>query len=325
MKKMKRREFIKLGLSAVTIGAIGPIFIKDAFASRVTIKIGHLPITDHLTIISHARNKFDNANIKPVKFSNWSELSEAIKGGSIEAAFALTPIGLSLRQKGIPIKAVLLGHRNGSVITVKIGDRINKFEDLKGKKIAIPSKLSTHHILIRKILADRGISAEQVNLIEIAPPKMVDALANNQIDGFIVAEPYGAQAEFQKVGKVLILSRDIWKDHICCVLNVREEIIKNSPDAVQELVDNIVDTGKFIKQNPREAARLAADYIGQKPDIIEFIVTTPKDRITFDNLYPTAGDFKATQDYMLKFGIAEKQVDLNQYIDDRFAKKIYRV
>jgi len=127
------------------------------------------------------------------------------------------------------------------------------------------------------------------------------------------------------VGKVLILSRDIWKDHICCVLNVREEIIMNSPDAVQELVENIIDTGKFIKQNPREASRLAADYMGQKPDIIEFIVTTPKDRITFDNLYPTAGDFKSIQDYMSKFGIAEKQVDLNQYIDDRFAKKFYRV
>jgi len=208
---------------------------------------------------------------------------------------------------------------------VKIGNKINKFEDLKGKKIAIPSKLSTHHILIRKILADRGISVDQVNLIEIAPPKMVEALANNQIDGFIVAEPFGALAEFQKVGKVLILSRDIWKDHICCVLNVREEIIMNSPDAVQELVENIIDTGKFIKQNPREASRLAADYMGQKPDIIEFIVTTPKDRITFDNLYPTAGDFKSIQDYMSKFGIAEKQVDLNQYIDDRFAKKFYRV
>ncbi len=325
MKKMERREFIRLGLGAIAVGSMGITLTRNAFATKTVMRIGHLPITDHLTIISHARNKFDKADLKPVKFSSWPELAEAIRAGSIEAAFALTPIGLSLRQKGVPIKAVLLGHRNGSVITVKVGDKINKLEDLKGKKIAIPSKLSTHHILIRKILADRMIPVDQVTLIEIPPPKMVDALANNQIDGFIVAEPFGAQAEFQKVGKVLILSRDIWKDHICCVLNVREEIIKNSPDAVQELVDNIVDTGDFIKKNPREAARLSTEYLGQKPDIIEFIVTTPKDRITYDNLYPTAGDFKTTQDYMLKFGISEKPVDLSQYIDDRFSKKVYRL
>ncbi len=41
MKKMKRREFIKLGLSAVTIGAIGPTFIYPG----CTINMVRFPIS----------------------------------------------------------------------------------------------------------------------------------------------------------------------------------------------------------------------------------------------------------------------------------------
>jgi len=337
MKNISRRDFIKLGGgglllgTALSAGILGCGSGKDGKtqgqnSAGTTIKLGYLPLTDHLTVISHARNKFNTLNLEPVKFSSWPELAEALKAGSVEAAFALTPISLTLRQKGVPIKGVLLGHRNGSVITVKVGNEINTVEDLKGKTIAIPNKFSTHNILLRKILSDRGIdAAKELKIIDMAPPEMVQALASGQINGFIVAEPFGGQAELQKVGKVLMLSKDIWADHICCVLNVREDIIAKNPEAVQELVDGLVDTGQFIEGNRQEAANLSTKYLGQKPEVILHVLTNPKDRVTYDQLLPTMDDLKATQDYMLKFAITDKAVDLAGYLDDSFARKAYKL
>lgn len=188
---MNRRQFLKasgLALAATAApGLIGSVFA----GSKVTLKIGYLPLSDHLLMIAAEREQFRTVGIKPVKFSSWPEIAEALKSGAIDGAFLLTPIALTLRQKGVPIKAVLLGHRNGSAITVRNNIGINRIEDLKGKIIAVPSPFSTHNILLRKALTEKRMDpARDLKIIDMAPPEMLNALATGRIHGYIVAEPF---------------------------------------------------------------------------------------------------------------------------------------
>ncbi len=88
---MNRREFLNrslfvaLGLASgvglvgcgtnrQTSGEVSPAKAKPTF------KIGYLPITDHLTMIAHGQTEFRQFVLEPVKFSNWAELAEALKG-----------------------------------------------------------------------------------------------------------------------------------------------------------------------------------------------------------------------------------------------------
>lgn len=290
-----------------------------ALAERPVLKIGYLPITDHLTVLAKAREPLPEVDFQPVKFGSWPELAEALKGGAVDGAFVLGPIGLNLRQKGVPLKAVLLGHRNGSVITVKVDGGIQSPKDLKGKTIAIPSRFSTHNILLHKLLAKHGLSETDVKILELAPPEMVNALATKRIDAFIVAEPFGGQAELQKVGRVLTLSKDIWPGHICCVLNLRQDAIDRNPAAVQALVNALQRTGHAISQDPAKAAVDSKAFLGQKPEVIQHVLTQPKDRVTYEQLQPDIKDFQATQDALIEYGITKERVDLASYVDDRFA------
>lgn len=320
---MNRRDFLKATGLTLAAAAATPVS-RFAFAggNKKNLKIGYLPITDHLLMIAAEREQFKSVQIQPTKFSSWPEISEALKVGAIDGAFLLTPISLTLRQKGVPVKVVLLGHRNGSVITVKNSGEINRIEDLKGKTIAIPSPFSTHNLLLRKVLTEKHIDpTKDLKIIDMAPPEMVNALATGRIQGYIVAEPFGAQAEAQKVGKILTLSKDIWNDHICCVLNLRENVVSSHPEAVQELVSGFLRTARFIEENPVKAAKGSTKILGQKPEIIEKVLTSPRDRLSFLNLVPIKADFAATQDYMIKFGVAKEKVDLGGYLDDRFARK----
>jgi NitT/TauT family transport system substrate-binding protein len=320
---MNRREFLITGSAALAATALsGPFFPAFAGGRKLTIKIGYLPITDHLLMLAADHETLPNVTLEPVKFSSWPEITEALKAGRIDGAFLLTPMGLTLRQKGIPLKVVLLGHRNGSVITVKNSGEINRIEDLKGKTIAIPSPFSTHNILLRKVLTEKGIDpARDLKIIDMAPPEMVVALATGRIHGYIVAEPFGAQAEAQKVGKILMLSKDIWPDHICCVLNLQEKLVQKYPGEVQELITGFQRTSAFIEANPAQAAKGSVKILGQKAEIVERVLTKPKGRLTFHNLIPAKADFAATQDYMIKFGISREKVDLSSYLDDRFAHR----
>jgi NitT/TauT family transport system substrate-binding protein len=316
---MKRRDFLKAALFTTVAAAAGAYPLSKAWGSKPALKIGYLPITDHLTIIAHSQIDFRHFVLEPVKFSGWAEQSEALKAGAIHGAFSLTPIGITLRQKGVPLKAVVAGHRNGSVITAKINAGINAVDDLRGKTIAIPSRFSTHNILLRKVLSERGLNADRdVRLIDMAPPEMVNALSTGRIDAYIVAEPFGAQAQKLRQGKVLVYSKDIWKNHICCLLNLREEVIAWNPEAVKELVAGVIKTGRFIEAYPAEAAKLSKRYLGQRPDVIEYVLTTPKDRVTYHNLAISLRELKRTQNYMVSFGITKTKIDLGSYLDSRF-------
>ena len=322
MKSHRRTHLAAcIALTLAWLG-IAPALQAESATGKPTLTIGYLPITDHLTIIAKERKTFTQSELKPVKFGSWPELAEALKAGAVDGAFVLSPIAINLRQKGAPLRAVLLGHRNGSVITVRADGEIHTPADLKGHTIAIPSRFSTHNILLHRLLAKFKLDPDKdLKIIELAPPEMVNALATKRIDAFIVAEPFGAQAELQKVGRVLILSKDIWPDHICCVLNLQQKVIDERPEAVQELISALIATGHEITQDPGAAAKSSKALLGQKPEVIEHVLTTPKDRVTYEKLVPELADFVATQDALINLGVLKERIDLKAYLDDHFARK----
>lgn len=317
-RPIARRDVLRLGMATAGAIAIGARSVRAD--GKVRIRLGHLPITDHLTVIAASRTQFQKLSLEPVKFASWPELAEALKAGSLDTAFALTPISLTLRQKGAPIKVILLGHRNGSVLLA--ANDVVRVTDLRGKTVAIPSRFSTHNLLLRRILAKEGLDADRdVRLVELPPPEMVQSLARGAIAAFIVAEPFGAQAELRKLGKVLALSKDVWPNHVCCALNAREDLIAAHPEAVQELVTALTDAGRFATDHPHEAAELSKPFLGQNPAVVEHAMTQPPGRVTYDDLVPTLADLGDTQDDMIKYKLATAAVDLPKFLDDRFARK----
>ena len=150
-----------------------------------------------------------------------------MNAGQVDGASMLIELAVKAKEQGIDIKAVALGHRDGNVVVVS--NDINSVEDLKGKNFAIPSKLSTHNILLYIMLKNKGLSYSDVNIVELPPPEMPAALAEGRISGYCVAEPFGAQAVAAGKGKILFESHELWEGSLCCGLVLRNDFIKNNP------------------------------------------------------------------------------------------------
>ncbi|GAE86803.1 hypothetical protein JCM21531_127 [Acetivibrio straminisolvens JCM 21531] len=141
-----------------------------------TIKIAYLPITHALPLYVEnelAKENFKNFKLELVKFGSWTELVDALNSGKVDGASMLVELAMKAKEQGIDLKAVALGHRDGNVVVVS--KDINKVEDLKGKSFAIPSKLSTHNILLHIMLKNHGLSYSDVNVVELPPPEMAAA------------------------------------------------------------------------------------------------------------------------------------------------------
>src|SRR5699024_4917673 len=140
-------------------------------------------------------------------------------------------------------KVVAWNHMSGSGLTVQ--HDINDVADLGGKTVAIPFWYSLPNIVLRHSLKSKGLEPisdgdagrGQVKLVVMSPSDMVPALANKQIAGYTVAEPFNASAEVLKIGKILRFTGDVWKDHACCVVLMHEQDLEQRPEWSQKVVN----------------------------------------------------------------------------------------
>lgn len=265
---------------------------------KIPIKIGFLPISDHLIIIAKELFVSQNYELVGVKFSNWADISEALRAGAIDGAFLLAPLGLNLKASGVNIKAVLSAHKNGSALVVN--KNINNINDLSGKKIAVPSRFSMHYFLLDKLLNDNKISAQ---IIDMAPPEMPFALASKQIDAYIVAEPFG-QIGVKLGAKNLLLSKEIKPNHICCVLNFKDEIL-NLPN-FNEILNAFKNAAAFIEQNTKESAILGNKIMAQKVEILNDVLG--KKLVSYDDLSLSEQDLSQLRDFLVAKNLGSKNL-----------------
>ena len=151
-----------------------------------------------------------DGRFEPVRFNGWPELREAFISKNLDATFILAPMAIKMREQGMPVKILYLGHRNGHPLMVHKGSAIRRIEDLVGKKIAIPSRYSTHPLLLYKAFTDRGLKIEQNQLIEMPPPEMPAALASKSVDAITSGEPLMAKTELEGYGRVLFMAQEVW-------------------------------------------------------------------------------------------------------------------
>ena len=199
----------------------------------------------------------------PVRFNGWPELKEAYLSGYTPATFILAPMAMALREQGVPIKIVYLGHRDGSAVMVHKDSNIWRMEDLRGKKIAVPNRYSNQRLLIFRALKQAGMTIKDIELVEMPPPDMPAALYAKAVDAISSGEPFMGQTELDGYGRVLWLTKDVWPNFISCVLAVHEDMIKNHRDVVQRLVDGIAKSGKWIDASMDHRME-AAQFVGQQ-------------------------------------------------------------
>ena len=233
---MKARLYIIATLTILLLTACGKKNDENV------VRIAYLPITHALPLAG--LEKADGVKVELVKYGSWPELLDALNTGRVDAASVLVELAMKAKAQGIGLTAVALGHTDGNVIVVT--QDVNSAKDLKGKTFAIPHRASSHHILLQEALAKDGLTIDDVNVVEMAPPELPSALANKQIAGYCVAEPFGAAGVLTGKGKVLYRSDELWHESICCGLVVNDKAYKEKKALIDKVITLYEKQGKEL-------------------------------------------------------------------------------
>lgn len=310
MKFSKSIRLILVMIFALLLVACGKDSAEtDVKEGKQVVKIGYLPITHALTLFEEKElleNEDNNISIELVKFSSWSDLTDALNSGRIDGASVLIELAMSAVSQGIDLKAVALGHKDGNVVVV--ANDINSVEDLKGKKFAIPHTQSSHNILLNDLLKENGMSIDDIDIVQLAPSEMTSSLASGSIAGYCVAEPFGAQAVSQKLGHVLYYSEDLWENSLCCGLVFNGGFIDDNKELVDNLIEKYYEAGNRL--NAEKEIEIAKKYLGQDENTLE----TSLEWIHYDDLVLSKDDYQVLIDKVKGYGINENPPSYEEFI-----------
>jgi NitT/TauT family transport system substrate-binding protein len=290
--RFPRRRLLLGGVAAAGAAGLAGIAGRAVGAGASggpSLRVGYLPITDAAPLlVAHGRGLFALAGVdvaRPVLFRSWSGLVEAFLAGTVDVVHLLMPFAIQLRYAlGAAVRVVAWSHTNGSALTVT--PRLAGVPDLAGRKVAIPYWWSIHNVVLQDMLRGAGLRAvvrEQpsrtagtVELVVMSPPDMLPALDGGTIGGYIVADPFNAGAEAKRVGRIQRFVGDVWRDHACCVVLTRQDLLDTEPHRARAVVDALASAQQLLRGDRQGAARtLAGSYLPQPLPAITRALTYP--------------------------------------------------
>jgi NitT/TauT family transport system ATP-binding protein len=256
------------------------------------LRIGFIPLVDAAALIVAVDNGFaasEGLDVTLVREVSWSNVRDKLNIGLFDAAHLLAPVAiassLGIGHVKVPIVAPFNLGINGNAITVSGALHDDLVANLEGDRFdpmatalalarvvakrrrdgaepltfAMTFPFSTHNYQLRFWMAAGGVDPdEDVRLVVLPPPYMVDSLANGHVDGFCVGAPWNSIAVDQGCGHILHFVSDILGHAAEKVLALRQNWAEKNPDAVTALVRACARGADFIEANHAEAAAILA-------------------------------------------------------------------
>ena len=280
------------------------------------IRVGYMPISDHLlAMVSHQTNDNDHLRIELQKFLSWTSLVKALQDRTVDAAFIMATLAMTLKNQGVPIVYILDAAHGGSAITVR--KSITSIKALNGTRLGLPLVNSTHNSLLHFFLQKESISVHRdIAATYLSPSYSIGALQKDQIDGFFCAEPWNTKAVYEGVGRILVRSQQIIPEHICCIVVVRKELAGKQGDILNLYLKQLLSARELAWRHPKKCSKIQALYTGVSREIAEEVLR--KKHITFSDLLPDKEKIGKSMNMAISAGALDKKCDLDNFISSKF-------
>ena len=266
--------------------------------------VGFIPLLDCAPLVVATEKGFardEGIDLALVRETSWANIRDRLVVGHFDAAHMLAPMAiastLGIGHLQVPMVVPISLGLGGNAITVSNAlwrqmldqgasegaDPATQGDALKRvvtKRIGSPPltfamvyPFSTHNYELRYWLAAAGIHPDQdVRLVVLPPPLLVDALREGQIDGFCVGEPWNSLAVSVGVGTIVTSTHQIWRLSPEKVIGLREEWAQRCPQQVSAIIRAVYRGAMWCDdpQNHQELASLLSQpkYTGAPAELL---------------------------------------------------------
>jgi taurine transport system substrate-binding protein len=241
-------------------------------ASKPTVRIAYQTFPSGDLIVKNKKwleEALPDYNIKWTKFDSGADVNTAFIAKQVDfGALGSSPLARGLSAPlNIPYQVAFILDVAGDneALVARNGTGIESIADLKGKRVATPFASTAHYSLLAA-LAQNGLSANDVQLVDLQPQAILAAWERGDIAAAYSWLPTLDQLE--KSGKVLITSRQL-ADKGKPTLDlaaVSASFAKDNAKVIDAWRQQQARALTEIKNDPDAAAKAIAAEIALSPD-----------------------------------------------------------
>ena len=268
------------------------------------LRIGFIPLVDATVLLVAVDQGFaaaEGLTVELVREVSWSNVRDKLNIGLFDAAHLLSPVAiassLGIGHVRVPLVVPFNLGINGNAITVSprlfamlsnaadgdlsdpkvsaralarvMGER--KARGFEPLTFGMTFPFSNHNYQLRYWMAAGGVDPdEDVRLVVLPPPYMVESLASGHVDAFCVGAPWNSVAVDLGIGNILHFGCEIMTRASEKALALRESWADENPDALVALVRAMVRASEFATRadNRTSVAHIVAQRLDISPELV---------------------------------------------------------
>ncbi|WP_306477626.1 aliphatic sulfonate ABC transporter substrate-binding protein [Methyloversatilis sp.] len=266
-----RRTTLKTLAALLPAAAFGPAWSQD---KPTTVRIGYQKSSTLITILKTRGTLESRLAPLGVKVS-WHEfasglpLLEALNVGSIDVSADVAdtvPVFALAAGANLTYIAQEAPSPTAQAIVVKADSPIRTVADLKGKRIGFAKAAGVHYLLIAA-LEKAGLTFKDITPAYLAPADGRAAFERDSIDAWVVWDPFLSAVQRQAGARVLADGTDLAQYQRYYL--AATPFAQSRSDVIKVIHDALSETGKWVKQTPKDAASLLAPVWGLDEATVE--------------------------------------------------------
>jgi len=188
----------------------------------------------------------DGIAIRWVQTLGSNKALEFLSAGSIDFGSTAGSAALVSKINGNPIKSIYVYSRpEWTALVTGKDSKIASVADLKGKRVAVTRGTDPHIFLVRALLG-AGLTEKDITPVLLQHADGKTALIRGDVDAWAGLDPMMAQAEIEDGAKLFYRKADA---NTWGILNVREQFLKDYPDAVRRVLAVYEEARKYSLAN----------------------------------------------------------------------------
>jgi len=273
----KATSWIVLAFSLALLMVALPVAAEDAKAKDV-VNIGYQPSTHQIAFTTAYQKGYYNETLSPLgvkevkaySFPTGAPEIQALLAGDIDVAYVGSAPFVTGVANGLHAKIIAAVNTQGSDLVLKKDLPYTSPADLKGLKIATFPAGTIQDTLLRDWLKKNGLDADKdVEIVPLGPGDAITAFLAGKVDAAFLPHPSPVTIEDSGAGKIIVHSGEIEADHSCCVLVATDDVIKNNPEIVEQVLKAHLKATEYNAANQEEAAKYLSELTGLDPSIIQ--------------------------------------------------------
>ncbi|WP_395105956.1 aliphatic sulfonate ABC transporter substrate-binding protein [Actinomadura sp. SCN-SB] len=249
-------------------------------------------------------------------FESGPALTEALKAGSIDIGQTgeAPPIFAAAGRIDFAIVGTSAPVPKGEAVLVKESKGFRSFQDLRGRTIGLNKGSNVHWLLVR-LLEANGMTMNDVKVRYLKPAEGRPAFDNDQIDAWIIWDPYFALAE--RPGVTILADASGLANNREYIL-VSPKALKEKPQRIEAFLKTYRQVTDWGIANPAERTRILAPELKIPADVADRALArsaqppAPVDASIGAELQKIADGFTALD-------LIPGKVDIAGRVDDRYS------